>query len=79
MLTQRLASLCHHFAAQQAGQDAIFFGHVVADGEAGALFPADGDLVLLDELADVLESHRGFVQFDAVMFGNGVDQVGGSD
>jgi hypothetical protein len=40
---------------------------VVANGKAGRLFPADGDLVLVDEFADVLEADRRFVERDLVV------------
>ena len=50
---------------------------MTANGESGALFTADGDLVLHDQLADVLESDRGLVEFDLVLRRQRVDHVGG--
>ena len=52
---------------------------MVPDGKPRALFPADRDLVLLDQLADVLESHRRLMQLHLVMVGESVDQVGRGD
>ncbi len=51
----------------------------MTDGESGAFFAADGDFVLLDQLADVFEADRRFVQFDLVMFGQRIDQICGGD
>ena len=51
----------------------------MADGEAGTLFPADRDLVLLDQLADVFEADRRFVQLDFFFVGNDIDEVGGGN
>src|SRR3984893_14469571 len=47
--------------------------------QARALFPANRDLVLHDQLADVLESHRSLVQLHAVRLRQSVDQIGGGD
>ena len=49
----------------------------MADGKAGALFAANDNLVLLDELTNEFESDRGLVQFDFVIFGQGIDEIGG--
>ena len=74
-----LAAGGDHFGDEQAGDDAVFLRDVAADGEAGGLFAADGDLVGDDELADVLEADGGFVERDLVVVGEGVDEVGGGD
>jgi hypothetical protein len=42
----------HHFAAQESGEQGIFFRHVLADGERSALFAADCDLIPHDEFAE---------------------------
>ena len=42
-----------------------------------ALFATNRNLVLHDEFADVLESHRRLVQLHAMCLGEGVDQIGG--
>ena len=47
-----------------------------ADGEPGAFFAADEDLVLLDQFANVLEADRSFVELDLVFFGKRVDEIG---
>src|SRR5438094_905066 len=52
---------------------------MMPDGKSRAFFPADGDLVGLDELADVLESDRRLVKFDFVEVRERVDQVGSGD
>jgi hypothetical protein len=74
-----LLSFCHHFAAQQAGEDAVFLGNVITDGKSGALFAASGNLVLLDQFADILESDRSLMQFNFVVLGQRVDQIRGRD
>src|ERR1700733_14630035 len=40
-----------------------------------AFFPANRDLVLHDQFADVLESHWSFKQLNPVMLGQRVDQI----
>src|SRR4029077_12053162 len=50
---------------------------MMANREASTLFAADGDLVLLDQFANVLEADGSFVQLDPVVPGQGVDHVGG--
>ena len=47
--------------------------------KTGAFFAADGDLVLLNELANVFEANRRFIQRNAVMLGQRINQVGGRD
>ena len=42
----------HHFAAQESGEQGIFFRHVLANGEHSSLFAADCDLIPHDELAE---------------------------
>ena len=51
----------------------------MADGQSGALFSSNGDFVLLDEFADVFESHRRFVEFHLVMFSKRIHHVGSRD
>ena len=77
MRAQRLATAGHHFAAEQSGKHAIFLGRVVANGQTGGFFPPDGDFVLLDQLANVFETHRSLVELDFVVGGHRVDQVRG--
>jgi hypothetical protein len=43
LLTKSFSTARDHFAAEQTGKDAVFFRHVVANGQACALFPADRD------------------------------------
>ena len=74
---QALAACGHHFGHQQAGDDAVFLGHMAADGEASRLLAADCDLVLVDELANVLEADRSLVERHLVEVGESVNQVGG--
>src|SRR5580698_6475360 len=69
----------HHLAAEQSGEDAIFFRDMMADGEAGTFLAADHDFVLLDEFADVLKADGRFMQRDVMMLSQGVDEVGGGD
>src|SRR5579884_3435333 len=47
--------------------------------QSGTFFTADGNLVLLDQFTNVLETDGGLVQFDAVMLGERVNKVGSSD
>src|SRR2546425_3732 len=54
------------------------FPHMAANGKPRALFAPQRDLVLLDQLADVLESHRRLIDSDTVMPRHAVEQVGGS-
>src|SRR6185503_20413949 len=63
----------------QPGDYAVFFGDVPANGQPCALLAADGDLVLVDKLADELEAHGRFVQRNLEMVGERVDEVGGRD
>src|SRR5262245_56517375 len=49
---------------------------MIPDRQPCALFAADDNFVLLDQLAQILEAHRSFVQLHAMMFGQRVDQVG---
>jgi hypothetical protein len=56
-----LLTLRRHFAAKQAGEDAVLLGNVIADGKPGALLAANGNLVLLDQFTDVVESDGSFV------------------
>ena len=44
---EALAARGDHLRHQQAGDDAVLFRHVAADGEPRRLFAADGDLVLM--------------------------------
>src|SRR5437763_12925147 len=52
---------------------------MMSDGEPGALFSADRDLILHDEFANVLESDRSLVKFHAVVLRERVNQVRGCD
>jgi hypothetical protein len=56
-----LLTVRRHFAAKQAGEDAVLLGNVIADGKPGALLAANGNLVLLDQFTDVVESDGSFV------------------
>ena len=79
LFAQRRPASCHHLRHQQAGEDAVLFGHVPVDAETSAFFASDGDLVRLDKLADILEAHRGLVDLYAVVAGYGVNKVGGGN
>ena len=79
MFAQRLVAARHHLGREQSGNDAVLFRDVAADRQPRALFSADGDFVLFDQLADVLEAYRRLVQFDLVMPRQGIDEVGGGD
>src|SRR5439155_17655755 len=50
---------------------------MMADGKPCALLASDHDLILLDELANVFEAYWSLVQLDAMLFGQGIDQVRG--
>src|SRR5207237_3917591 len=52
---------------------------MMADGNPGALFATDRNLILLDEFADVFEADRRLVQFDFMVPGQSVNQIRGSD
>src|ERR1700739_4572708 len=56
----------HHFSHQEAGQDAVFFRDVAADGKARAFFAAEGDFIFADQLANVFEADRSLVNGLAV-------------
>src|SRR5581483_2432545 len=79
LLGKGAAAARDHLATEESGEDAIFFRHVMADRKARALFAADADFVLLDQLADVFETHRRLVQRNVVGLGQSVDQVRGGD
>ena len=49
---------------------------MVADGKPGAFFSADDNLVRLDQFSDVLETDRRLIEFDVMVLGQGVDEVG---
>src|SRR5438105_3234610 len=51
----------------------------MSDRKPSAFFSADGDLVLLDELSNVFEPDRRFVQLDSMMLRQGVNHVGCSN
>src|SRR5437867_6714054 len=51
----------------------------MANGEAGAFFASNYNLILLDQLADVLKTHGRFMQFDSVVLGKSVNKVCGRD
>ena len=75
LLRQRSAPDGDHFRDEQAGEDAVFFRDVAADRQSRAFFSADRDLVLLNEFADVLESHGSLNHGRAVMLSDRVHQV----
>ena len=54
-------------------------GNVAADRQAGALLAADQDLVPADVVADELEADRRLQHLQAVVPGDGIDEVGGGD
>ena len=70
-----LAARREHFGDEQAGEDAVFFGNVAANREAGAFFAAHGDFVFADELADILEADGSLIRCLAVRFCGGVDHL----
>src|SRR5579859_4486361 len=66
LLAQRLAPSRHRLTTEQAGKQTILLRNMVANRQACAFFPANCDLVLHNQLANVLESHGSLVQLDAV-------------
>src|SRR5712691_7247874 len=48
---------------------------MMTDRKSGALFAANRDLVLHNQLANVFESNRSLMQLHATRFGDRVDQV----
>src|SRR5215469_11928920 len=56
LLAQRLSPSRDGFATEQSSEDSVLLRNVMADRQPSALFPADHNLVLHDEFADVLES-----------------------
>ena len=79
MFAERSATVGDHLAAEPPDEHAVFLRNVFPDGEAGALFAADEDTVLLEKLANLLEAHRGLVELDLVFFGKRVDEIGGGN
>src|SRR5690242_6683721 len=47
----------------------------MADRKSRALFPANGNFVLLDQLADVLEAYWRFVELDLKLLCQSINQV----
>src|SRR5580700_1676429 len=70
----RLASR-DHFRNQQAGEDAVFFGDVPANGKPGALFASHRNGVLQNQVADVFESDGSLADFAAMFGGDGVEEM----
>src|SRR5436190_14737278 len=48
----------------------------MTNGEASALLTSDGDLVLFDKFANVLEADRGFMELNFVLFCQRIDEIG---
>ena len=67
----------YEFGHEQAGENAVLFGHVTFDAEAAAFLAADNDRFTLHECAYVFEAHRSFVQWHTEMRGNGIDHMAG--
>src|SRR5882762_739504 len=74
LFADRSAAGGDHFGDQQAGEDAVFFRDVAANGEAGAFFSAEGDFVLANELADVFEADGSLIGGLTVELCGGVDE-----
>ena len=68
-----------HLGDEQAGEDAVLFGQVVLDGDAGALLAAEHDPALQVELGDVLEADLRLHQRQVVLAGDAVEEVGRRD
>src|SRR3990172_716053 len=64
-----------HLRREQAGEYAVLLGHVVLDGHARALLAAEDDLALHQKVADIFESDAGLVHLDAVLLGDGIDEM----
>src|SRR6201987_3237149 len=75
LLSQALAAHSDHLCNQQPGNHAVFFRNMPANRQPRALFAADHDLVLIDQFADELESHRRLVQRNLEVLRNSIDQV----
>src|SRR5271165_406220 len=73
LFAERLASARNCFTAQQSSQHAVFLRYVMADRQPRALFPANRDLVLHYQFANVFETHRSLVQLHAMMFCQSID------
>src|SRR5260221_6352958 len=74
LFADRSAAGGDHFRDQQAGQDAVFFWDVAANGEAGAFFSAEGEFIFANELADVFEADGSLIGGLSVELGGGVDE-----
>src|SRR5258708_12325254 len=70
LFCQRSAPDRNHLRDEQACKDAVFFGGVAADRHSRTFFSTHRDLVLLDQLADVLEAYRGLKNSRALMPAN---------
>src|ERR1700676_213996 len=75
LLADGSAARRDHFRDQDAGEDAVFFGDVAANGEAGAFFTAESDFVFADELADIFEADGSLVRRLAVRTSGGVEEL----
>src|ERR1700733_6611853 len=59
---EALASHRDHLGHQQPGDHAVLLRNMAANGQPRTLFAANRNLVLIDQLADVLEAHRRLVK-----------------
>ena len=67
------------FGHKQAGQNAVFLRHVTFDAQAAGFFAADNDGFAFHQCADVFETDRCFMNFDAEQVGDGIDLMAGGD
>ncbi len=64
----------HQFRQEERGNRGVALGQVKAGADAPAFFPADQDILLQHQLADVLEADGHFVEFAAKFCGEFVDE-----
>src|SRR5665213_914672 len=64
LLAKTLAAHGNHLRNQQSSENAIFLRNMAANRQSRALLAANGDFVLVDQLANVLESHWSFVELN---------------
>src|SRR5438477_5150939 len=79
LFADRSAARGNHFRQQQAGENAVFFGDVTANGEAGALFAAESDFIFANELTDIFKTDGSLMDSLAVELCGGVNEFGGGD
>src|SRR5260221_996930 len=79
LLFDRAAPSREHFCYKQAGEDAVFFGHVTAYREASAFFAAKSDFVLANNLANVLKADGSLKRGLAARLRRGVNHLRCSD